>query len=297
MIQVTLDIGGSKVRGYSFEKDTKNGFEIIGGFGLAEDKKGVNKQLIKALKAQFGRGRYKVETAAINLGGRNKGQILRSVQATFPNAKIKVYREAEGEIALKILQLYQADILVMAGTGCISFAKNEKKGIVYGGWGKDFSDEGSGYYIGALAMRHVLKELDGYTSPFSLLTQELTGEKKPFDFQTVQEYPVARDLIWSRLPKTREGVAAITKTVVKCAENGCKVSREILKENALAIKNTIEFLAKRIGKENPKVVINGGISNTKSLWESYLQDIDNIIYINDGIDSALKSMAENIDKE
>ena len=146
-------------------------------------------------------------------------------------------------------------------------------------------------------MRHVLKELDGYTSPFSLLTQELTGEKKPFDFQAVQEYPVARDLIWSRLPKTREGVAAITKTVVKCAENGCKVSREILKENALAIKNTIEILAKRIGKENPKVVINGGISNTKSLWESYLQDIDNIIYINDGIDSALKSMAENIAKE
>ena len=172
--------------------------------------------------------------------------------------------------------------------------KNEEKSIVYGGWGKDFSDEGSGYYIGSLAIRRALKELDGEKKELSMLTKELTGEEKAFNFSSVGGYPTARDLVRSRLPKTREGVAALTKTVAKCAEKGCAVSLEILKENASEIKKTVELLARKIGKEKPRVVINGGIVNTKSLWEDCLQDIGEIIYIHDGIDSALKTIVESM---
>ncbi len=293
-IKLTLDIGGSKTRGYIFENGGKIGFEIFGGFGIAEDKNGVCKPLVKALKKQFGRGRYAVNAVAINLGGKNKEQIKRSAEAAFPKANVVIYRESEGALALEILRLYQADILVMAGTGCISFAKNDEKSIVYGGWGKDFSDEGSGYYIGSLAIRRALKELDSQKQEFSLLAKEVTGETQPFPFQSVQAYSTARDLVRSRLPKTREGVAAITKTVVKCAEKGCGVALEILKENALEIKKTIELLGRKIGKKNPKVVINGGIVNTKSFWEDCLRGIGEIVYITDGIDRALEKIVESM---
>ena len=98
----------------------------------------------------------------------------------------------------------------------------------------------------------------------------------------------------SRLPKKREEIAAITKMVVECAEQGCGVSIEILKENALEIRKTIERLAEKIEKVNPKIVINGGITHSKALWESALQGVGVLQYTNDAIDMALKEIAENI---
>ena len=159
-MRVTLDIGGSKTRGCVYDKEMQ-GFSIIGGFGLATDSEECLLALLEALEKQFEGSRYEVNAVAVNLGGKNKYQIKRTVKAAFPNAKVVVYRESEGDIAIKILQLYNADVLVMAGTGCIAFAKNGNNSIVLGGWGRDIGDEGSGYYIGNLAIKLALKEMDG----------------------------------------------------------------------------------------------------------------------------------------
>ena len=58
MSKVTIDIGGSKARVYCMENKGVESFEIFGGFGIAEDKNGVCKPLVRALKKEFGRGRY-----------------------------------------------------------------------------------------------------------------------------------------------------------------------------------------------------------------------------------------------
>ena len=294
MARLTLDIGGTKTRGYIYEGAEKTGFEILGGFGVSYDPDGICSPLCDALKKQFEGGRYALNAIAVNLGGKNKGQIARSVQAVFPNVNVAVYRESEGDVALEILKTHQADVLVMAGTGCIVFASAGEKSLVLGGWGKDIGYEGSGYFIGNLAIKRGLKELDGESGELSLLTKTIFGFEKPFDFGTIGEYPQARDLARARMPKTREDVAALTKPIAACAEQGCKTAQEILKENGKEIDRLIALAARRMGKQNVKAVINGGITNCKRFWEDMITSANEAVFINDGIDKALKNIAEKM---
>ena len=294
-MRVTLDIGGSKTRGYVYDKEMQS-FSIVGGFGLATDSDECLSALIEALEKQFDGGRYEVKAVAVNLGGKNKHQIKRTVEAAFPNAKVVVYRESEGDIAIKILQLYNADVLVMAGTGCIAFAKNGKDSIVLGGWGRDISDEGSGYYIGSLAIRLALKEMDGAcgTNDLSPFTKRLFGVEKPFEYLSAFEYSGARDGIREKLPKTRDGIAALTRMVAECAEAGCALSKKVLAENGGAIGELIATAANRLHIAHPRVVINGGITNFKTLWEKELSNEYEVKYCNDAIDKALKTIVEEL---
>ena len=166
--------------------------------------------------------------------------------------------------------------------------------MVVGGWGRDIGDEGSGYSIGIMAINRALKELDSGKQDLSILTKELLPFKTPFNFKDISEYAQKRDFARSCLPKTRQEIAVIAKTVANCAEKGCQLSQEILKENGKEIAKWIELLAKRLEVENPKVVINGGITNTKKFWEEEIRGVREVIFTNDGIDFALKNIVERL---
>jgi N-acetylglucosamine kinase-like BadF-type ATPase len=77
-------------------------------------------------------------------------------------------------------------IVVIAGTGSIAYGRNARGDAARaGGWGYVLGDEGSGYWIGRLALRAVVRQSDGRGRPTSLTPRIL----QHFDV------PRAQDLI------------------------------------------------------------------------------------------------------
>ena len=300
-MKLTLDVGGSKTRGFLYAESVVEQIEICGGFGKAEDVDGIESTLLLALKKRFGDNCDKITAVAVNLGGKNKGQILRTVATAFPFAKISIYRESEGVLAKRIMRAQNANILVMAGTGCIVFAQSLQGCRVLGGWGKDYGDDGSGYSVGIKAVRYCLKDLDSGNEKTSLLTKALFGVEKPFNFQKIDEYAAARDEARSRIPKTREGVAALTRVVTDCAEQGCALSKTILQETGKEIAELVLTAVRASKIDTPSVAVNGGVTNFFRFWQdSFLHKLRtlekevSVVCLNDGIDQALKQTVEEM---
>ena len=166
--------------------------------------------------------KYIVSSIAVNLGGRNKNQISAIFKKYFPLAALEVYRESEGAASLAFGRLYGAEIVILAGTGTIAIASDQKgKFVVSGGWGCNISDGGSGYDIGLEAIRKSLKELDG-TEKLSPFVKEITRCDNPFPaLGEVNGFCNLRDEVRSRLSvENRKGIASLAKTVAACCEKG-----------------------------------------------------------------------------
>jgi N-acetylglucosamine kinase-like BadF-type ATPase len=66
-------------------------------------------------------------------------------------------------------------IVIVSGTGSIAYGRNtEGEASRAGGWGSVLGDEGSGYWIGRLALRAVVRHADGRGRP-TALTPSLLG--------------------------------------------------------------------------------------------------------------------------
>lgn len=294
---LTLDVGGTKARGRLYRDGEERQFELARGFGLAEDREELDEELYTLLLSQgFDAG--EIDVAVVNLGGKNKEQIRCTLQKAFPKARVQVYRESEGTIARTILSLYGANVLMMAGTGCIAFSCFGDRERVLGGWGAAFNDEGSGYYVGRTAIEYALREADGERDELSPFTQALTGLSRGLSLSCFEKYASARDLVRSKIPTGRREVAALAKTVADCARQGCPLSLKVLKEHA---EQAAGLIIRAIGGETqtPVVVVNGGVASFAELWKEDLFAAlegkvkrENIYFTNRAIDEALKKLAE-----
>jgi len=87
-------------------------------------------------------------------------------------AKILVVNDAL--IALQAGIGHDPGIVIVAGTGSIAYGRNARgEASRAGGWGYVLGDEGSGYWIGRLALRAVVRHADGRGRPTSLTPQLL----------------------------------------------------------------------------------------------------------------------------
>ena len=300
-MKLTLDIGGSKTRAFLYAEDTIEKFEICGGFGKAEDSDSIETELFGALKEKLGNACGQITAVAVNLGGKNKRQIVYTVSALFPNTRVFAHRESEGVLARRIMQTHNANVLIMAGTGCIVFAQTEHGSRVLGGWGKDYGDDGSGYSVGIKAVRYGLKDLDSGKRETSLLTKTLFGVDVPFHFHNISDYAAARDAARDKIPKTREGIAALTKTVVACAKQGCPLAQQVLNEMGEDLADLLLRAVSASEIHAPSVVINGGVTNFYPLWQDAFDatlktsgKTARVICINDGIDKALQEIVKEL---
>ena len=300
-MKLTLDIGGSKTRGFLYTESGSQKFEIRGGCGKAEDSQTIEPALFAALQEILKEKTENIKTVAVNLGGKNKEQITQTVANLCPRAQLSIHRESEGILARRIMRAHQANILVMAGTGCILFSSSAQGDRVLGGWGKEYGDDGSGYSIGIKAVRYALKELDSGKKIVSPLTTALFGAESAFLFRKINEYAVARDNARGKIPKTREGIAALTKTVVSCAEQGCPLSKRVLNETGEELAELVLTAIRADGIDEPAVAINGGVTNFYPLWkEAFLARLQqagqtvSVVCFNDGIDKALQQTVEEM---
>ena len=118
-----------------------------------------------------------------------------------------------------------AGIVIVAGTGSIAYGC-ERHGIAAraGGWGYVLGDEGSGYWMGRLALRAIVREVDGRGQPTSLTPRVLAhfGVARPEELlQTVY-----------RQDFTPAAVAALATHVQQARDEGDTVAAAILDRGA-----------------------------------------------------------------
>ena len=293
-MRLGIDVGGSKTKIFA-KGDGSVSYTITGSFGTAEDRDEVLEPLYREISSLNLSG---VDKVVVNLGGKNKTEITKTLEALFPGAEISVYRESEGITALNMMNAYGANVVVMAGTGCIVFGSGKEGVCVVGGWGKEIGDRGCGYSLGMSAIQATLLQMDSALTELSPIAKLISGRDTPLSFSDITEYAAARDKVRSKIPRERGAVAALVPRVVECAANGCHLSASLIERTGREIADGVISAARKIGDREVRVVINGGMTAFSDMWydafvsrivEAHL-DLGMLEITNSGIENAILYM-------
>ena len=116
-------------------------------------------------------------------------------------------------------------VVIVAGTGSIAYGRNGgNESARAGGWGHVLGDEGSGYWVGRLALRAVLRQAEGRGRPTRLTSRLLQRYR-------LQE---AQDLVhevYYRSPQPST-IAALSAEVQGAADEGDEIALGILDSGA-----------------------------------------------------------------
>lgn len=148
----------------------------------------------------------------------------------------------------------QPGVVVIAGTGSISYGRNARNQAARaGGWGYVLGDEGSGYWIGRAALRAVLREADR------------RGEATGLTGLLLEHYGVtqAQDLIHQVYAATLRpaAIASLAQLVMKAFTQGDHAAIGILRGAADQLESFALSVARRlemVGSEFP-FVLSGGM--------------------------------------
>ncbi len=251
---IGIDGGGTKTEGVLVNIKGK----VIKHFittGSNPNSQGLHQGVEAILETIFNlKGDEPLEGICLSIAGAAMESIQKNMIALMrahidENTKIRIGSDALGCMSSGI---QNADgVVVIAGTGSSAFARKEGKYFRVGGWGHLIDDAGSGYDIGRLGLRAVLRAWDGRgeaTLLTSLFTEKLGGTPP-----------------WESLGKIYEGgkafVATFAPLVLKAQED--QVAKAI-------VSRSIEDLGKMV------MAAGSHLNNTKiipvvltgSLWKN-----------------------------
>ncbi len=152
-------------------------------------------------------------------------------------------------------------VSMVAGTGASCVALNEQGlGAACGGFGPQFGDEGSGYWIGREAIAAAMREKDG-RGPRTALTQALCA------FYEIGHIMEIYKLRGPGGHVAGPEVAACVPVVFETARAGDSVARAVCRRAGHALGHTIVATVRRAGiTERPvPVVFTGGVFNGGNL--------------------------------
>jgi glucosamine kinase len=145
-----------------------------------------------------------------------------------------------------------AGVMLIAGTGSIAWARDER-GVTHrvGGWGQHLGDEGSGYWIGTEALRHVARAEDGRGAATILraFVLESLGLRDPTEL-----------VAWVASASKAE-IAALVPDVVGAASAGDDDAAEILELAVAALTGHLTAVVEQSGPwaEKPRLALGGGL--------------------------------------
>lgn len=156
----------------------------------------------------------------------------------------KIIIDSDARIALEGAFNGEAGIILIAGTGSIAFGK-DARGNVHrvGGWGRILGDEGSGYYIGRLALTAVTHHRDG-RGKSTILTRMIA---KRFGL-------VDQTAIINAVYKNSFDVASVAPLVLEGAAKKDQICRWIVYSAVIALAEHVKAIAKRIERPSRKKV-------------------------------------------
>ena len=120
---------------------------------------------------------------------------------------------------------HDAGIVIIAGTGSIAYGRNAGgQAARAGGWGYVLGDEGSGYWIGRLALRAVVRAADHRGQPTSLTPRILEH------FRVTRPQDLVHEIYYRNLRPS--AIAALARHVQDAHDEGDRIAAGILDSGA-----------------------------------------------------------------
>ncbi|HXT71785.1 MAG TPA: BadF/BadG/BcrA/BcrD ATPase family protein [Vicinamibacterales bacterium] len=141
--------------------------------------------------------------------------------------------------------------VVIAGTGSIAYGRSaDGRGARAGGWGYVLGDEGSGYWLGRLALRAVLRAADGRGEQTDLTARVLAhyGVEKPRD--------LVREIYEGGTRPS--AIACLAREVGAAADAGDGIAGHLVTVAAQELAKAVHSVASRLSIEAEPVVLSGG---------------------------------------
>jgi glucosamine kinase len=188
-------------------------------------------------------------------------QLRVSLSGRFPTAGIAVCHDAR--IALRA-GLPEGDGLVLiAGTGSIAYAEIGTQTFRAGGYGYLLGDKGSGYAIGAAALRHLFAAMEigsGQNAMLAELAKHLGVNDRSGALARIYQSstPVA-------------DVAACAPLVLRHADGGEELSIGIVQDAAQGLSDLIARITTRSPKRALPVVFSGGLLRARNALTERLE--------------------------
>jgi glucosamine kinase len=192
-----------------------------------------------------------------------RGAIESALRSRYQTARVEVRDDAY--IALRAAVPAGDGVVVIAGTGSITFAQHGNDGYRCGGYGYLLGDDGSGFAIGSAGIAYLLRSYDKRV-PRDELVLALETQLGVTDLQGVlqavyrSEHPVAT-------------VAAAARIVLDLAQAGERSATKIVQNAALGLGDLVRSVIKLAGLSGAAVpiVLAGGLLQSNSLLTYLLE--------------------------
>lgn len=189
--------------------------------------------------------------------------ICAALQSRFPNANVGVRDDAY--IALRAAIPQGDGVVLIAGTGSIAYAQRGDISYRCGGYGYLIGDDGSGFAIGAAAVKHLLKTYDERLMPDALAKSvEARLESSTLTDVLERVYRAAAPL---------GVIASIAPVVLELAQASERSATRIVQTAALELADLIKGAIKRAGLagSGAPIALAGGLLGSNSLLTFLLE--------------------------
>lgn len=190
----------------------------------------------------------------------HRQEVVDSLEVFFPRGNFTVDNDAR--IALTGAIGFGAGIVVIAGTGSVSFGRNDAgQEARAGGWGPTIGDEGSAYGIARSAFTAIVRAFDG-RGPTTKMIDLLRDEYK----MEPEELPRFVYAITTHA----DDIARFTKVVFDAARGGDAVAQGILNNAGEELGICVAAVAKQLGlaaKPFPVSYVGGAFNAGELLIE------------------------------
>jgi N-acetylglucosamine kinase-like BadF-type ATPase len=190
-------------------------------------------------------------------------EIEETIRERFPRARVRVRDDAH--IALRASVPEGPGAVLICGTGSMALAENGNVAVRCGGYGFLVGDDGSGYAIGAAAIKLLLRHYDG-RGPRDAFVDAVEGA---LDVRSLDE---ALERVYGA-PNAVAQIARLAPLVVDAAGSGERSANKIVQAAALELSELVKTAVKRadLAQTEVPIVFSGGLLETNSMLTYLLE--------------------------
>ena len=176
---------------------------------------------------------FTVKSVCMSLGGPNTDEVQSLLKLRFPTSEVRVEREGNGEMILTAAKCFGCSAAVLCGTGSTAMGIVNGRMKYAGGWGPVYGDDGAGGGVGFVALKTMLRAVDGMADAGRLpeLFTPLSDGQDITSFAGRMEFKRRANAM------TRADLAALAPKIERLASEGDAVANAILdhaaEDNAL----------------------------------------------------------------
>lgn len=265
-IVVGVDAGGTsciaaRAADGAIERVVKHGPANASSIGVAA----AAQSMIAAIEEVMG----VQHPAAIYIGAAGAGRedlhaAIRSfIAGRYPHVALGIGDDAQ--IALRAAIPQGPGIVLVAGTGTIAFADTGSATYRCGGLGYLIGDEGSGYSLGAAALRLVAKAYDG-RAPQDAFVERIA---RAFGIDSLEGLLAG---VYVQ-PAPIDRMADMAALVIELASGGDRTASKLVQAHAGECADLLKATARKAGliDASPRVALCGGLLRENSVFSFLLQ--------------------------